>query len=175
MSVVPRRVRISWTVHRRRPEATLNDSHKVALDAFSKWSNYLLITTVAAIGWVSSGVIRFRSGFAESLTLWLLGASIVFAIFALALVPLIAEQITQDTTSIFRVKAHFSLFRIRCNAYLAQACRPQHVLFIAGIISYCWGVSGNTWLASMLGVAALGYGLLCRPRTAEPRSSEEKP
>jgi hypothetical protein len=51
-----------------------------ALEAFSKWSNYLLVTMVAAVGWISSGHIKFRNDFLQSLSLWCLGASVVFGI-----------------------------------------------------------------------------------------------
>jgi hypothetical protein len=68
-----------------------------ALEAFSKWSNYLLVTTVAAVGWISSGHIKFRNAFLQSLILWCLGVSVIFGIFTLALVPLISEQAQKMT------------------------------------------------------------------------------
>jgi hypothetical protein len=76
---------------------------------------------------------------------------------------LISEQVKNDT-SIYKVKAEFSIFGKKYGAYLTQACRPQHVLFIAGIIVSCWGVTGIAWLAGAVGVAALSYGLFSRPR-----------
>lgn len=144
-------------------EEEKNRSNQPALEAFSKWSNYLLVTTVAAVGWVSSGHVKFRNDYFQSLSLWCLGASVIFGIFTLALVPLISEQVKNDT-SIYKVKAEFSIFGKKYGAYLTQACRPQHVLFIAGIIVYCWGVTGIAWLAVAVGVAALSYGLFSRPR-----------
>src|SRR5262249_4314101 len=42
-------------------EEEKNHSDRPALDAFSKWSNYLLVTTVAAVGWISSGHVKFRN------------------------------------------------------------------------------------------------------------------
>lgn len=144
-----------------------------ALEAFSKWSNYLLVTTVAAVGWISSGHIKFRNDFLQSLSLWCLGVSVVFGIFTLALVPLISEQAQKNDTSIYSVKAKFSIFRIPCHAYLTQACRPQHVLFIAGIIVYCWGVTGIPWLAGAVGVAALSYGFFSRRPDLEATGSDD--
>lgn len=128
------------------------------LEAFSKWSNYLLVTTVAAVGWISSGHIKFRNNFLQSLSIWCLGVSVIFGIFTSALVPLISEQAQKNDTSIYSVKAIFSIFRIPCHTYLTQACRPQHVLFIAGIIVYCWGVTSIPWQAFAVGAVALIYG-----------------
>ena len=124
-----------------------------ALEAFSKWSNYLLVTTVAAVGWISSGHIKFRNDFFQSLSLWCFGVSVIFGIFTLALVPLISEQAQKHDTSIYSVKARFSIFRIPCHAYLTQACRPQHLLFIAGILVYCWGVTGIPGSSKLTGAA----------------------
>lgn len=135
-----------------------------ALEAFSRWSNYLLVTTVAAVGWISSGVIKFHTEFARSLSLWCLGGSVVFGIFTLALVPLIAEQARGPGGSIYKTKVHFKAFNFTCHAYLTQACRPQHALFIVGIVSYCWGVTDTPWLAVVVAAAALIYGLFSRPR-----------
>lgn len=140
-----------------------------ALQAFSTWSNYLLVTTVAAVGWISSGHVKFSSDIFESLSLWCLGASVIFGIFTLALVPLISEQAKKNDRSIYSVKAGFSIFGIQRHAYLTQACRPQHVLFIAGIIVYCWGVTSIHWLAVVVSVAALIYGFFSRPRNLERR------
>src|SRR5262249_36117880 len=135
----------------------MENSNQSALEAFSRWSNYLLVTTVAAVGWISSGVIKFHTDFSRSLSLWCLGASVVFGIFTLALVPLVSEQAQQTDTSIYSTEARFSIFGVRCRAYLTQACRPQHVLFIAGIVSYCWGVTDTPWLAGIVGVIAVIY------------------
>jgi hypothetical protein len=90
--------------------------------------------------------------------------SVIFGIFALALVPLISEQARKNDISIFSVKVRFEVFRIPCHVYLTQACRPQHVLFIVGVIVYCWGVTGIPWLAAAVGAIALGYGFFSRRR-----------
>ena len=145
-----------------------------ALEAFSKWSNYLLVTTVAAVGWISSGHIKFHNEFSQSLSLWCLGVSVIFGIFTLALVPLISEQAQKNDTSIYSVRVRFSVFRIPCHAYLTQACRPQHVLFIAGIIAYCWGVTGIPWLAGAVGAVALGYGFFSRRQDPEAAGNDDR-
>jgi hypothetical protein len=144
-----------------------NRFNPAALEAFSAWSNYLLVTTVAAVGWISSGHVKFRSDFFQSLSLWCLGVSVIFGIFTLALVPLISEQARKNDASIYSVKARFSIFGFQRGAYLTQACRPQHVLFIAGIIVYCWGVTGIPWLAFVVGVVACIYGFFSRRRNLE--------
>jgi len=152
----------------------MEDLSQPALEAFSRWSNYLLVTTVAAVGWISSGVIKFHTELARSLSLWCLGASVVFGIFTLALVPLVAEkarkanasthkQAEKTDVSIYKIKTDFNIFNLECHAYLTQACRPQHVLFIVGIISYCWGVTDTPWLAAIVGTAAVIYGLFSSP------------
>jgi hypothetical protein len=143
-----------------------------ALETFSQWSNYLLVTTVAAVGWISSGHVKFHPQFLQSLSLWCLGASVIFGIFTLALVPLISEEAQKNDRSIYSVAARFYIFGIKCHAYLTQACRPQHVLFIAGIIVYCWGVTSFPWLAGVVGVAAFSYAFFSRrPETWRKRKS----
>jgi hypothetical protein len=58
-----------------------------ALTAFKDWSNYLLVTTVAAVGWIATDQTISTHFIARWLAGWLLCTSIVFGIFTLALVP----------------------------------------------------------------------------------------
>ena len=46
-------------------EGEKNQFNPPALEAFSRWSNYLLVTTVAAAGWISSGHVKFRNDFSN--------------------------------------------------------------------------------------------------------------
>jgi hypothetical protein len=114
-----------------------------ALKSFKDWSNYLLVTTVAAIGWIAR--TETAPSLIPALAIWSLGISAVFGIFSLALVPLISEQMEQavDRTSIFAVPVRFyaggSTLR---TMYLTQACRPQHLSFILGILLYCVAATG---------------------------------
>jgi hypothetical protein len=78
-----------------------------ALNLFEKYSNYLLVTTVAAAGWIASTGVAFTSVALKSAALWSLGVSIIFGIFTLALLPLIREQ-AGDGQSIFMVPAKFT-------------------------------------------------------------------
>lgn len=109
-----------------------------ALAHFKDWSNYMLVTTVAALGWVATATTPI-SGCAKSWTIWLLTASVIFAIFTLALIPLIAEGITKDTKSFYAVRARFDLvwiFGPEIYFKLKWVCWWQHVFFIAGVIVF---------------------------------------
>jgi hypothetical protein len=124
------------------------DDMTKALEFFKDWSNYLLVTTVAAVGWVGA-----KESFAgiPSLKPWCmaaLGLSAVFGIFTLALIPLVQEQrATQtQTKSIYRVHVDFWFWpsgsvpkAYKDGMYLTWVCFPQHVLFIVGVILYVIG------------------------------------
>jgi hypothetical protein len=134
-----------------------------ALESFERWSNYLLVTTVAAAGWVASDGVTFEPEIFQSVTLGCFGVAIIFGIFTLALVPLIAETMMKSDSSIYRVKVRFSLFTFDWYVYLTQACRPQHASFIAGIAFYCIGTVDDWWPAVAVLIAALLYGWLSQP------------
>ncbi len=110
-----------------------------AAGALKDWSNYMLVTTVAALGWVARDAV---AGTAASSVLlhWevrLLAASVAFGIFTLALIPIIMERIEQETPSIYEVKAPFKLFWMWGREYSIRVkwvCWPQHVLFLLAII-----------------------------------------
>ena len=97
----------------------------------------MLVTTVAALGWVAKTSVDLPW---NEFTLVCLGLSVIFAIFTLALIPLVAEKISLETKSIYTVKPNFTLIwsmkRSRCKLCLKDVCWPQHVLFILGILSY---------------------------------------
>jgi hypothetical protein len=121
-----------------------------ALTAFKDWSNYLLITTVAALGWLGSE--NSPKGWASVISIGLLCLSVIFGIFTLALIPIIREQIPEHVkehskdvkdVSFYDIKPKFRFFPFlkedpRSREYLnAKAvCWPQHILFILGIIFY---------------------------------------
>ena len=52
------------------------DKRLEALQSFKDWSNYLLIATVAAVGWIASNNVRFSSDILKSACLWSLGAAL---------------------------------------------------------------------------------------------------
>ena len=144
------------------------DPKVLALQTFERWSNYLLVTTVAATGWVATKNIDVDQPWRDA-TLWYFGISIVFGILTLALIPIIAQSMTQNHVSIYQVPAKFRLVRrTLCTVYLTQACRPQHLLFIAGIALYCFGASeGGLWIPVVVATIAVAYGCVSRPRKKE--------
>jgi len=108
-----------------------------ALEWFKDWSNYMLVTTVAAIGWIAAS---------KSLSLWHWGAliafglSAIFAVLTLAAIPLIAEQVSISTTSIYDVTARYRWRYMSgaatCPIKIKAVCFPQHLFFILGVIAY---------------------------------------
>jgi len=106
------------------------DQLTTALKFFKDWTNYLLVTTVAALGWAAEGT--HIGGTPRVLCVWFLAVSIAFGIFTLALIPLVQEQRTVYDRSNYDVRAKFWGGSLR----LIYVCFPQHVLFIAGIITY---------------------------------------
>jgi hypothetical protein len=115
--------------------------HMKALEFFKDWSNYLLVTTVAALGWLATTTASITT---RRLCVWLFALSAVFAIFTLALIPIVGEELVKDK-SFYDVWGNFHLFWfwIPVSLPLKAVCFPQHVLFILGIIAYACGVKSN--------------------------------
>ena len=112
-----------------------------ALEFFKDWSNYLLVTTVAALGWASTEKAVLASATSKKLCIWFLVFSIVCGIFTLALIPLVAQQ-TDGTESIFLEGVTFYLLWLWWEVgpvTLKYVCWPQHLFFILGMIAYAWG------------------------------------
>ena len=108
-----------------------------ALEFFKDWSNRLLVTTVAALGWVASGTTTFTSHSVKPWCVWLFALSVVFGIFTLALIPLVQEQRTKTHVSNYNHNAKFWGGHLR----LFQVCFAQHVLFILGILTYAYATT----------------------------------
>ncbi len=152
-----------------------------ALDAFKDWSNYLLITTVAAVGWTAEKQPdRFCTPFMKPAAVICFALSIVFAIMTLALVPHVAEDIEIKTRSIYRV--YWSGWWVSMR--LTRLCLPQHVFFLLGILFYSVGTSFCSpcsiwWLFGMIvGILASLYLLgqfRPKPPVAEIDSSQQTP
>ena len=71
----------------------MQDPMTKALEFFKDWSNYLLVTTVAALGWVASGTNTTTStSHSVKWCVWFFALSVVFGIFTLALIPLVQKQ-----------------------------------------------------------------------------------
>lgn len=111
-----------------------------SLEHFKDWSNFLLVTTVAALGWTASKDQAFRKC-TRPLCVLLFALSTVFAIFTLALIPLVAEQ-GHGYPSIYDVPVTFWMTEWIGVIHLKFVCMPQHLLFIAGIILYAGGTVG---------------------------------
>lgn len=122
---------------------TDEEKHTKAIEFFKDWSNYLLVTTVAALGWASSASESAKPAWVhEALKpycIWFLALSVVFGIFTLALIPLVQEQ-RGGNEKFHAVRAKFWATKTR-GLYLIWVCMPQHVLFIAGIIAYALGTA----------------------------------
>lgn len=109
------------------------------LKSFKDWSNYMLVTTVAALGWVTTQKEGFSPGSAQFFCTWSLALSIVFGVFTLGLIPRIMENIKDDSDSIFAVTTQFNIlwfFWMSPPFKLKYVCWPQHVLFLVGVIIY---------------------------------------
>jgi hypothetical protein len=116
-----------------------------ALTTFKDWSNYLLITTVAAVGWV--GGKDSPKGWLSVISIWLLCFSVISGIFTLALIPIIREQIPNHVkkrgacASFYDIKPPFRFLPFsrgepHSPIYIKYVCWFQHVFFILGVISY---------------------------------------
>jgi hypothetical protein len=110
-----------------------------ALEFFKDWTNYLLVTSVAAMGWFITD--ESVCGLPKDIAIVSLALSIVFAILTLSIIPIIAERIEQEQKSIYLIRAPFKLFFnfINCSIRIKLVCFPQHMLFIIGICSYAYG------------------------------------
>jgi len=112
-----------------------------ALDGFKDWSNYLLVTTVAAMGWTATQECNFRVSWMRSRAILSFAASIVFAILTLALIPHVAEDI-KETTEGVAPSIYYVYWRDRGFHWrLTYLCLPQHLLFLLGILLYAAGTS----------------------------------
>jgi hypothetical protein len=68
------------------------------LGFFKDWTNYLLVTTVAALGWIASKPVLVVPPRLLAWTIACFCFSIIFAIFTLALIPIVAENCQGKTT-----------------------------------------------------------------------------
>lgn len=123
-----------------KPNVVSTSSSEAALGHFKDWSNYLLVTTVAALGWVAHKEALDSSPVFKNICIVSFALSIISGIFTLALIPLIAEQ-RGATKSFYEVEAKFNLFSrpFRGPTRIKTYCFPQHVFFIIGIVSFAIG------------------------------------
>jgi len=117
-----------------------------ALDFFKDWTNYLLVTTVAALGWTSAkDAATFSATWLRAACILTFAISIVFAIFTLALIPHIGEDLAESDSSIYEVKWKWKGWKwckwkwLRRPLRLTHLCFWQHLFFLAGIVIYACG------------------------------------
>ena len=112
-----------------------------AVEFFKDSSNFLLLISVVALGWV----VEHPGGINESLNdtvVLCMGLSVVFGLFTMGLIPLVAETLTGTTSSIYDVRGEFRTFVLGGRHHslpLKAVCWPQQVFFIAGILVYVIG------------------------------------
>jgi hypothetical protein len=112
------------------------------LGFFKDWTNYLLVTTVAALGWVATKPVLVVSPQLLKGTIACFCLSIIAAIFTLALIPIVSELCRSGTKSIYDVVAPFQpipMVELTLEFKLKWVCWPQHVFFLAGIILFSLG------------------------------------
>jgi len=138
------------------------DKKLKALDSFKDWTNYLLVTTVAALGWTAGkDGATFSTPCMRTYAVLIFAVSIVFAILVLALIPHVAELLDappgEKCKSIYDVYWEHWLVKVR----LTNLCLPQHILFLVGIILYSVGTTFSppeSWCifwAALIGLTAV--------------------
>ena len=126
-------------------QALKADRKAQAIDAFKDWSNYMLVTTVAALGWVSADPGNAVIELARGACIALFALSIVLAIFTLALLPHVAERLRDDNKSIYDIEVNYCVLPKTWNrtSKLKSFCWWQHVTFLVGIVVYAIGAILN--------------------------------
>ena len=107
-----------------------------AMEFLKDWSNYLLVTTVAAIGWVSTQ--KPQDGWLFGCIL-AFGLSAVCGILTLAVIPPTTERISDSDASIYGIKTKFNILYLwppSVSIHLKMVCWPQHILFVIGVVMY---------------------------------------
>jgi hypothetical protein len=147
-----------------------------ALDSFKDWSNYLLVTTVAALGWAAEkDAGTFCTPWMKQGAVVLFALSVVFAILTLALIPHVAEDIKltdEGCPSIYQVYWEDWFVRLR----LTRLCFPQHIFFLLGILLYASGAvfrptQSLYWFGGLaVGCLSVVFGLGKLPRTKPPKT-----
>ena len=112
-----------------------------AVEYFKDSSNFLLMLSVVALGWVVEHPTSVHDSMKDAIVLCM-GLSVVFGLFTMGLIPLVAETLTGTTPSIYDVRGEFRTFVLGGRHHslpLKAVCWPQQVLFIAGVMLYAVG------------------------------------
>jgi hypothetical protein len=113
-----------------------SDGQAKALEFVNSASSYVLLATIALLGWVASGV-EFSNDGLRVASMACLTLSVVSGVATLALIPLVQEA-RRPGQSNFEVEARFMLFGLR-GARLKTALLPQYLFLLAGLILYVVG------------------------------------
>jgi hypothetical protein len=112
-----------------------------AVEYFKDSNNYLLLISVVALGWVVEHPAAAHESLRSAIVVCM-GLSVVFGVFTMGLLPLVAETLTGTTESIYDVRGEFRTFVVGGGQHslpLKAVCWPQQVLFIMGIMLYAIG------------------------------------
>ena len=114
-----------------------SDAQAKALEFVNNASSYVLLATIALLGWVASGV-EFSNDGLRVASMACLTLSVVFGVATLALIPLVQEARRPGQPN-FEVEARFMLFGQR-GARLKSALLPQYLFLLAGLVLYVIGM-----------------------------------
>jgi hypothetical protein len=114
------------------------DPQTKALEFVSNANGYVLLATIALLAWVASGV-EFSTEALHLAAMACLTLSFVFGVATLALIPLVQEA-RRPGQSNFDVAVQFS-FLGRRRSGLKAVLLPQHLLLVAGVILYVFGMT----------------------------------
>ena len=112
-----------------------------AVEYFKDSNNFLLMLSVVALAWV----VEHPGGLHESLqnaVVLCMGLSVVFGLFTMGLLPLVAETLSGTTESIYDVRGEFRTFVLGGRNHslpLKAVCWPQQVLFLTAVMIYAIG------------------------------------
>ena len=123
----------------------VTDANTKALEFFKDWSNYLVVTTVAAVGWIATGSnVDFSSAWVRAVCILAFSLSIAFGILTLALIPLVQEQRKPDQSN-YDVAVTYRTWWPEWDGVcrLKSLCFPQHILFLLGILAFALGTIGG--------------------------------
>src|SRR6202051_3647294 len=114
-----------------------SDAQAKALEFVNSASSYVLLATIALLGWVASGV-EFSNDGLRVASMACLTLSVVFGVATLALIPLVQEA-RRPGQSNFGVDGRFMLFGAR-GARSNSGLLPQYLFLLAGVVLYVCGV-----------------------------------
>lgn len=112
-----------------------------AVECFKDSSNFLLMLSVVALGWVVEHPGGAHQTLRDAVVLCM-GLSVAFGVFTLGLIPSVAETLTGTTESIYDVRGQFRTFVFGGRSHslpLKAVCWPQQILFLTGVLLYAVG------------------------------------